>query len=115
MVDVERIKSGYIGQIRPLLADCIYYHGLSTPLPQILILLSTRLVWVRCSHETIGLIIKKTQPELVRQFFEAAEMHYGEGGVTCDEQLPSMGVLMSRISYRIGEISAANPDELSEF
>ncbi|WP_199452572.1 hypothetical protein [Marinobacter sp. bablab_jr008] len=115
MIDVDRIKSDYIEQIRPLLADCIYYYGLSTSLPQILTLLSTRLVWVSPSHETIGLIIEKAQPEIVRQFFEAAEMHYGEGGVTCDEELPSMGVLISRISYRIGEIRVANPDELSEF
>jgi hypothetical protein len=67
MKNVDRIELDYINQIRPLLADCIYYYGLSPAFPQILILLCRRFVWINLGERIIGLITEKVPPKLLQQ------------------------------------------------
>jgi hypothetical protein len=110
----EILQFDYKNQIRPLLADCIYYHGLNA-LPEMMRFAIGPFVHVAPGPQVVEQIFEKVPSKLLPQFFEAAKLYHGEGGFTCDDDLPSLEDLLGRITKRTEQILDSHSSQYDEF
>jgi hypothetical protein len=114
MTTREVIKIDYVNEIRPLLADCLYYYGLNA-LPEMLRFTCARLVHLAPGPRSIEQTFEKVPSKLLPAFFAAAELYYCGGGFTCDDYLPSLEELTNTIEIRGQQVLNSYSNEDKEY